>query len=187
MCYEILLTRVGLQRRTHLRLILMCLNPFVHCTNKNFLIPLLLASFSPPHTQIGRILHRSVLCTHLSQLDALLQSSMQLEWDHSREMFHLFFSNFVVGVGGEAWIVHMLYLCSVEGEPEQNTMKGWEPQGTNPKSSTCTGNCINCTEMKKKKKTTRKKQYTPRRQGQKFVNIQQPLKCKYSTNSTFVG
>ena len=48
-------------------------------------------------------------------------------------MFHLFLSNFVVRVGGEAWIVHMLYLCSVEGEAEQNTIEGLRTTGGQPK------------------------------------------------------
>lgn len=61
--------------------------------------------------------HMNLWCyTHLDQLDAFLQSSVELKWDHSWEMLHLLFGNFVVWVGGEAWIVHMLYLCRGESE-----------------------------------------------------------------------
>ena len=69
--------------------------------------------------------HIKLCYTHLNQLDAFLQSSVELKWDHSREMFHLLFSNFVVRVGGEPWIVHMLYLC--RGESEAMLMQSYMP------------------------------------------------------------
>lgn len=48
--------------------------------------------------------------THLHHLDAIVQPSMQLKWDHSREVLHLLLGHLMVRMGRKSWIVHTLHL-----------------------------------------------------------------------------